>query len=332
MAKPTTAINRFDLSLNFSEFNEVMNAEHYIGLQVLPPVMVAEQSASFGYLPKEALLGPIEDVVRAPKKPYKRDDFEWEQASYATKESGVEEPMDDRLIRVYGSEIRAETIHARRVRNRLLTPFENAVASAVFNTTTWTGSDLTTDGTDWTHKTNGLPIDDIDAAVEKVYTNSGHRPNTLILTEYLLRKMSRTNQITDLLKYSGRDDPKMLHAIAGLKELLRLDKILVADGIKNTANKGKDAAFSRLWDTSMAMVCTTHNSPDLEDPSPRIGCTIMWSEENAEIPGADDGTPGIIVEEYREENVRGSVLRGRHDYQLKILYPQSGHLLTGLTS
>jgi hypothetical protein len=154
----------------------------------------------------------------------------------------------------------------------------------------------------------------------------------LILTDYAMRCIKRTSQVEDLLKYSGRDDPKNLGILSGLSELFDLPNILVADGYKNSAKEGASASFSRLWDVTMAMVCHVATSGDLEDPQPTIGRTIMWNEENVSIPGAGDGEPGVIVEEYREEDRRGSVIRARMDRQIKILHAEAGHLMTAVTA
>ncbi|OHB82791.1 MAG: hypothetical protein A2V98_25860 [Planctomycetes bacterium RBG_16_64_12] len=333
MSSPTTAINRYDLSMSYGEFNLRLNRLGFIGLKALPPVGVAKQAANFSKITIESVLGPVEDTVRAPDGTYSRGDFEWTPDSYKTEEHGVEEPMDDRTIKIYGSEIRAEFIHAERAINRVLQAFENAVAAAVFNSTTWTGAALTTAvAIPWTTQATAVPVDNIDAAIDKVKTACGAKPNTLILTDYALRCIKRTTQIEDLLKYSGRDDPKNLGILSGLGELLDLPNILVAAGYKNTAGEGATASLTRFWDPTMAMVCCVNTSGDLEDPVPTIGRTIMWTEENVSIPGVGDGEPGVILEEYREENRRGSVLRARMDRQIKILHAEAGHLMTAVTA
>ena len=334
MGTPSTAIYRYDLSISFGEFSTVLNRRGYIGLQVLTPIGVAMQSAKFSVLPKEALLMPIEDTKRAPKGGYKRDEFEWETAEYATDEHGVEEPMDDRTIAMYGQEIRAEVITAERTIQRVAQAYEKEVADAVFNATTWTGATLTTAvSTDWTTADTATPISDIDGAIDKVEESCGHRPNALIIPRYALMKMLRTAEISDQIKYSGHWDPASLQREAGaiVKEFFQLEKLLIADGMYNSAGLGQDATFARVWDQTMCMVAHVHDSMDLEDPMPTIGRTIVWSEESGPLAGTDNG-PGLIVEEYREEATRGSVIRGRTDYEVKILYPECGHLLTGITA
>lgn len=333
MAAPSTAITRFDLSLAYAEFSLLANQRNFIGLKVLPPVGVGMQSADFLKVLVEALLTKVEDTERNPDGTYSESDYEWTKDSYATADHGVVERMDDRRIKIYGNEIRAEMIHTQRAYNRVLQAYENAVAAAVFNTSIWTGAELTTAASvAWTTASSAVPITDIDAAIEKVISSSGTRPNALVLTDYALLKLARTAQVQDLLKYSSKDDPKALNAIPGIKELFMLDRVLVAKSVKNSADEGQTATFGRMWDPTMAMVCHIHESEDLEDPALRIGSTVMWTDENNALPGSDDSTMNLIVEEYRDDGSRSSKLRGRCDYQVKIIHPEAGHLITGVTA
>jgi hypothetical protein len=331
MASPRTAINRFDLSLSYSEFSLRANRRGFIGLRVLPAVGVALQAAAFLRVKIASVLGPIEDTKRAPKGTYPRSDYEWDDDSYKTDDHGVEEVVDDRTIKMYGNEIRAEQIHTERAINRVLQAYEQACANAVFDTARWTGSSLTTSvAVPWTTKATATPIDNIDAAIDAVVTSCGRKPNTLIIPHLGLRALKRTAQVEDLLKYSGKDDPKNLGILTGLQELFDLENILVADGVKNASDEGQTPSFSRFWDPTMCMVCHVTASEDLEDPEPTIGRTIMWNEENASIPGAGDTEMTLIVEEYREENRRGGVIRARCDRQIKMLHTEAGHLLQGI--
>ena len=313
----------------YSEFSLIANQRKYIGLRVLPAVGVARQSSSFLKVTVESVLGKVEDTKRAPGATYKRGEFEWTTDNYSTDDHGVEEPLDDRTLNMYGSEIRLERIRSMRAVNRVLQRFEQDVADAVFDTAVWTGAALTTAlGTPWSTAATATPITDIDNAIEKVKASSGMVPNALVLSDLAHRRAKRTAQVQDLLKYSGRDDPK--NFADALAELFDIDRIIVGRGFKNTADLGQDATFARFWDTTMAMVCHVNDSMDLEDPDPTIGRTIMFTDENAAIPGGDDGAINVIVEEYREEKIRGSVLRARNDRQVKILHPEAGHLLTGI--
>lgn len=335
MASPSTAITRFDLSLTYSEFSVVANQRKFIGLKVLPAVGVARQSSDFLRVKVESVLGKVGPTLRAPNAPYTMGTFEFDKDSYATEDHGVASPLDDRTVAMYGSEIRLERIRAMRSINLVLQRFEQDVADAVFDTATWTG-DLTTaiaSGEKWgpDNAANATPKKHIDAAIESVKASSGMEPNALILSDFAFIQLIRAAQIEDLVKYSGLDDPKRIGANA-ISALFQLPKVFIGRGFKNTADDGQTHSFSRFWDTTMAMVAHVNDSQDLEDPDPTIGRTIMFTEENATIPGSNDETINVIVEEYRDEPIRGTVLRARNDRQVKILHPEAGHLLTGVTA
>lgn len=336
MASPSTAVNRFDLSMSYGEFALAMNQQGFIGHRVLPPIPVAKNASSFAKIPIKALLSPIESTKRASKAGYKRSDFTCDQDSYAVEDHGVEEELDDETLDLYRDVIRAEAIHSQRAINRVAQAYENDVAAAVFNTTTWTGATLSTAvGTPWSTIASADPVADIDAAIEKVKGNCGRKPNTLILTDLAFRKITRCASITDKIKYSGFSDPTKDPAfIQALKDLLQLDEILTGSAFKNTAGDGAAASLSRLWDSTKAMVCCTarQGNMDLESPDPCIGRTIVWEAGSVTLPGGPDGALGMIVEEYREESRRGSALRARNHRQVKILHAAAGHLLTNVTA
>jgi hypothetical protein len=144
MASPSTAITRFDLSIAYAEFNLLNNMKKFIGLKVLPALAVAQEASDFLKIKIASYLTAVEDTRRAPKASYARDDFEWTKDSYALDEHGVEEVVDDATVERYGDIVRAEQICSVRAINRVLQRLEYDIAAAVFNTTTWTGSALTT--------------------------------------------------------------------------------------------------------------------------------------------------------------------------------------------
>lgn len=331
MAAPSTAITRLDLSMSVGEFNSAANRRGFVAMKVLPPVIVAKDAGDFPKLKAEQLIGPVEDTERAAKSGYARDDFTWTTDSFATKENGVEEVVDDQTIERYGDVLRAEAVHAVRGTNRLLNALEQKAATAIFNTGTWTGDALTTAvGTAWNDTDDSLPVDNIDDAADKVQDNCGSRANAIIIPAKLLRKWARTDQVRNQVKLLRGDDAPMGALIQAMKDVQELEYVFVADGVKNTKNKGQAAEFTRFWDPTKCMVF--HHSPndsDLEDPVPTLGKTILFQPQVASLPGDDSGEGVIIVEEYREEQRRGGVLRYRMGYQQKILLVQVGHLLTG---
>ncbi len=347
MSSPSTAITRLDLSISYAEFSLIANMQKFIGLQVLPPLGVAQEAAEFLKIKIATLLTKIEETKRKPLAGYARDTYEWDTDNYAVEEHGVEEPVDDATVEKYGDVVRTELIATMRAINRVLQRLEYDIAAAVFNTGTWTGAALTTAiGVPWTTAATADPIADIDAAHEKVSAGCGEDANTLVLTKKGFTSMIRTARLEGLLKYdasellvalnNGQNQKMVSEIVSGLKDLLQVEKILVGRGFKNTADKGQVASMSRQWDNTKAMLCCVKDDGldgDLQNPSPQIGRTIFTNKNNEPLPGSDDaGLGSLIMEEYREDATRGTIIRPRNKRQVKILHAAAGHLLTAVTA
>lgn len=322
---PSTAVVRFDLSAPFSEFDEMVNRQGYIGPKVLRPRSVAQQSANISLLPIEVMLQE-KKTKRAPGGGYQRGDFEFDVKSYQTTGHGWEEVIDDETLALYRDLIDAEAVHSRRAINFVLSEYERDVAAAVFNTTTWTGASLTTGvGTAWSVVASSAPIDNVNAAREKVITSGGMEPNALVLNRFDWRNLINSAQIVDRVKYTKTADQSTIaNQVAAA---LDIEQIIVAGGLTNTANDQKDAVIARIWGSGKAMLCRVAQSDDPAEPC--IGRTYMWSGDGPGAAGTGEEL-AYIVEEYREEKVRGAVLRARNNYGITILRKELGHLLTGL--
>ena len=322
------------MSISYAQFALEANRKGYVALQVLPPIGVEIEAADFAKIDVAELTSNVEDTARKPRATYARDSFTWTTDSYAVQEHGVEEVVDDATIERYGDVLRAEVIHTQRAIDRVLRRLEYDVATAVFNATTFS-SYTTAVGTDWTTRSTATPIENVDDAIESVIGQCGMRPNALILSDFALTEMVRTAQIQDLLKYSGKDDPKSLRVLSGLKELWELEHVIVGKATYNSAIRGATASFSRHWDATMAMVC--HINPDgmqgdLEAPLPNLGRSIFSTSGNDSVPGVGDGEESLIIEEYREESRRGGIIRARNKRHAKLIHTAAGHLLTAVTA
>jgi len=325
---PSTAITRTDLASTFSEFDLRMSRQGFIGPRVLRPRLVGVQASDVGKVPLEQLLITKPDD-RAPGAGYRRGDFEFSKFSYATDEHGWEEPMDDRQIAIFRDQLDAEDIHAQRAEDIVCRNYEIAVAAAVYDTTTWTGAALTTGIThEWDDATNAKPINDVEAAKRKVRDGSGLEANALICNRNQFWNLANTNQVVDRIKYWGGDDPKRINE-AMIAALLDLDYILVAGGIKNTGKEGQSATIAQVWSDEYAVVARVATTDDPQEPC--LGRTFMWSGDGPGVPGTDEEL-AVIVEEYREEQVRGSVIRARNDRDIVIMYAEAAHLLSNVTT
>lgn len=312
--------------MSFNEFALEANRRGFIGLQVFPALGVAQTDGTFAKLDLENQLPKVENTVRLPRGTYKRDDFVWTTDTFKLDEHGVEEVVDDLSIEMYGDILRAEAIATKRAVHRVLQRLEYDIAAVINGSWTYT--------TGVVNKWNGASSDciaDVDAAKALVRNRIGLPANAIIITETALLGAARSDRVEGLLKYSGGDDPKAL--VESMARVWDLDKVIVAKSVKNTADRGQAASLSGIWTTGYAMVCRIVDdgmSGAIDDPNPCIGRTLFLNESGASVPGMDDGESSLIVEEYREEQRRGGVIRARNKRQVKTLYVDAGQQLTNV--
>ncbi len=301
MGFPTsdTAISRPDLGVLVQEYMETAASLGFVGLQVMPLFPTMEQSATYPVMPKEVML-KIFDTNRAMRSAYKRSDWEWEQGQYATRENGWEEVVDDREAKLYASRFNAEVVASMRASKIILRGQEKRIADMVFNDTNFAANSITHE---WDDATNATPYDDVNDGVESVITASGIKPNTLIVARTTFTNLKNCDQIVDRIKYTfpGIDINSM--SAAQLAQALNIDQVLVAGSVYDSAAKGQAASISDLWSNEYAML-TSVAMPGSDLTEPCVGRTFLWT---------DDSPTNEVVESYREEGVRGDVIRVRHD-------------------
>lgn len=325
MPSPSSSLAtlRPDLA-TFLEFDLESEKAGYIATEVLPLMDVASQAGTFGKIPIEQLLQQRE-TLRAPGAGYARGSFTFTTATYATKEHGAEEPVDDREAKMYAEYFDAEQVSTMRAFSAVLRNAEQRAADLIFNTSTWAGAALTTSPThEWDDATNAVPITDVEAAVKKIYEGSGLWANALVINRQVFRNLRNSNQIRDRIEASGAGFSARASdvTVEQLKAVFDLDYIIVAGTSRNSANEGQPATPAQIWSGEYAMVCKIATGNDMREPC--IGRTFHWSDDGSSIGGA--------VESYRDEVVRASVIRVRHDVDEVVLYPQAGHLLANITT
>lgn len=325
--QPTTADfnKREDLGLLYSEFDLAMNRNGFIGHRVMPILPRAQQSGKFPRIPIEELLVTL-DSSRSPGGTYNRSKRSWDNDDYSTEEHGLEAALDDRTLKRYDDIIDAEMMEGEILENALLMEYERAVASAMFNATTFaahTGA-ITNE---WDDFANADPIGDVNDAVSAVRLACGVKPNALVVNDTVFRNLINCDDIVARVKYQGFVDarPGAISASA-LAAALNIDEIIVAEAVYNTEDPGEAAVLSEVWSNEYALVARVAKTTN---PMERcVGRTFMWAEEGA----LEGDRMAVIAETYYEEERRGNTIRRRTDYGLKTMQVECGYLLSNVTT
>lgn len=314
---------RPDLDQSFEEFDMAMMLEGFIAKEAAPPIYVDKQAGNIGRIPLAQLLQTPE-ITRAPRANYKRGSWTFEPETYATYERGYEELVDDVEVEIYGSYMAVEAMTALRARRIVLQDYEIDAANTLFNTATFTGSSLTVAAANmWSARASATPRDDVTNARNQVFKNSGVWPNTVIMSRQLFNHLVNTDDITNLIKYSGRDPMKARQVTeAAIAEAFNVDRVLVAGQAKNTADEGQTAAIASLWDPTMALVCKLCPAESQDYREVTVARTFAWGGDGATIDGTSESYPDFAA--------RGEVIRVRTWRQVSLRYAEVGFLITGL--
>lgn len=318
MASPSTSLAtlRPDISGSFTEFDLEQNINGFVWDQLMPVFNVAQASGTFGIIPIEQLL-QSRDTLRAPGSGYNRGKFTFTTGSYATREHGAEEPVDDNEAAMYAEYFDAEVVAALRARHVVLANAESRVINALLSNANSTNAAVKYDV-----PATAVPITDVENAVNAIYDRTGVWPDTLGMSRKTFRLLRNCDQIIERIQSAGAGNPTKASDITVqmLSAVFDLPKIVVAGSSRNSANAGQAASLGQIWDRTKMIVCKTASGNDFREPC--IGRTFHWSADGSSVSGT--------VESYRDETIRGDVLRVRHQVEEKILYPEMGQIIAAV--
>jgi len=308
----TRAIPRLELGEAALEF--IQAQDEFIGTKVLPIFPTKKKASIFPAITRESITRDA-DTKRAPRGNYNRDSFQAKDRQYNCEEHGLEGPLDDSEREMYSSDFDAELTTVQIVTRRVLQAQEKRIASAVFDTTTFSGSDLFTDysAEPWDNGSSDV-IAQVREVREKVRKNCGMDPGTLIMSKANIDRLLANSGIKGAIQYVARlTEAEILNALA---DILGVKKIVVGKGIYNSAKEGKAFKGADIWSDDYAMVAVIGEGQRLSDPS--MGRTFLWTADSPE---------NATVEQYRDDAARSDIFRVRQHVDEIIIDPYFAHLM-----
>ena len=304
---------RLDLGQAFIEF--VQKTDEFIGIKALSLFSTQKKAASFSALMRESITSDA-DTKRAADGTYNRVAMKVKDKNYSCEENGLEGPLSDDDRALYSSDFNAELATSNGVGRKVLQAQEKRIADLLFNTTTWTGAALYTDysAAPWDAAASDVR-GQIRASMEKVRINCGMEPNALIINKTNLDRLKANTAIIDAIKYTARaTDAEIVNA---LSDLFGIPNILVAKGIRNSANEAQTYSGAEIWSDDYAMVAVI--ATDRESlAQPAVGRTFLWTGDSPE---------NMVVEQYREEQTRSDIYRVRQHTDEVVIDAYFAHLM-----
>lgn len=315
---------RPDLGGSLMEFDLAADRAGFIGPKCFPVFNVGKKSGNFGKIPIEQLL-QTRETRRAPGAGYARGRYEFAPMTYACEEHGAEEPVDDLEAEIYAEYFDAEQVAAARALDAVLRNGEIRVADAIFDATTY-AAQLTTVTNEWdsNHTSDADPIADVETAVRAVWERTGIWPNAIAFNKTVFRNLRLLDAIIEKIEATGAGAPAKASDITPqiIAQCFDLDHVFVASSAKNSAAEGQDVSIEHIWSSEYAAVFRVAGTNDIREPC--VGRTMHYAGDGSMIDGR--------VETYRDELIRGDVVRVRHDVEEKTIHGESIQLIDNVTT
>ena len=188
-------------------------------------------------------------------------------------------------------------------------------ASNYFTTGVW-GTD-NTPSTLWSAASGSDPIGNVQTGINTVLTNTGYKPNTMVMSYKVFSILKNHADIIDRYKYtsSASITEELLASVLGI------DRVLVMGGIKNTAAEGASASYSQIGDRD---ACLLYVAPNAGIMAPSAGYNFSWTGL-AQSGGIGTNTS---ISRYRMDHLRADRIEIESAWDYKVISSALGYFFS----
>jgi len=312
---PSTPVEALGESIQEYVLNETL----FIGSKVFPILPVNNQAGVLTVHTREAML-KLHDNKRAPGGSYNKIDDGHAEVTYSCKDRGNKIYVDDSERAKYASRFDADYDAVQTVISHVLRQHEKRVADKVFNTTTFTGSDLYLDTTTvWSSATIAQVAADVNAAAEKVLEKTGRAANAMVMSRNTFNTIAAL-VVGSVTLYTDPNPTIAFEAArARVSNYFGLE-VIVGSEKYDTKPEGVSAgSMSNIWSNSYVNVCRIAS----EGAGMKEGCLGRTA-----VFTLDSGTGLYVIDpSYRDNPNRSDVWTVRHTTDEVLLDANYGFLL-----
>jgi hypothetical protein len=302
------------------EFDLEAARRGFVGTRLFPITPIGVSGGAFRKVKVASLLKELSKTRRAPGAGYQRDTWEWEADSFTTYEHGAEEPIDNNTANVYANLFSIERISTMRAVDRILRAQEKRCADLAFDEATFTAAGRFTDAsaTPITAPATDI-VSIVQDAVEDISESYGIAPNTLVTSWKNRRQMRQTDEFKDYIVSGGAGSSISPGSVTTQQfaDVFEIPNFYFADAPQNTAKEGQTAVYGNIWSDKYILLAWVDPSEDILAPT--FGRTFHW--------GGDGSLPQGRIEDYPEPQIRGKVVRARHQVGEKVVHLPAAWLI-----
>jgi len=287
----------------------IQDSNVFVADKVFPNIPVQHKAGSYYKYNRGDFLRD-EARKRAPATESAGGGYTVDTANYSIDVWAFHKDIDDQIRANADSVFNLDADATRFVTEKMFIRREKMWVDAYFKGGVWAydydgvaGSPATNQVKQWSDYTNGNPIEDVEAAVIAVTLAGGKKPNTLVIGPQVWAALKNHPDLIDRVKYSGgvsNDRPAQVTTQA-VAALMGLDRILVMEGVENTAKEGQTASISFIGGKKALLVYAAPNAGLLTQTA---GYTFSW---NGYMGATQQGTR---IKKFRMEPIASDRIEG----------------------
>lgn len=298
---------------NFSQ-KWLQDQSMFVGLDVMPNNPVQNQSDLY-YEFSRADFFRDEAEERADGTESAGSGFSLSTSPYTTRVYAFHKDITDRQRANQDSPVRLERSASQFVMQKLLMLRERLMTTAYFGQSIW-GTDA--NASDWDGA--GDPIVDIRTGKRIVHSNTGKRPNRLLIARDSYDALLDNAKVLDRIIGGATTQLPALVMRQRLAEILELDQILVLDAVVNDAVRGA-AESTDFLASDGALLYYAPRGVSLDEPT--AGMQFSWTG----FLGATEA--GMRIKRFRMEQLEADRIEGQMAFDYKVTAPELGYFLFG---
>lgn len=273
---PTMQNAHIDRALTNISVAYLQDASAFIADKVFPIIPVKRQSDVYYQYNKGDFMRDEAQVRGAATESAGGDYGVEAQEPYYCKKHAFHKDVTPEERANYDEPLDADKDATAFVSQKMLVRREMSWASKFFKTGVW-GTEITGVATNpssgqilqWDKATSN-PIGDITNAAVKMASETGYKPNTLVLSPYAFYALKNHEDILDRIKYTQ----KGVVTADLLATLFEVDRVFVAWAVVNSAAKGATDSVDFIFGKN-ALLCYSAPTPALRTPS--AGYIMAWT-------------------------------------------------------
>ena len=314
MPSPTTSDVHVDAILTNMSIAYMQDADHFVAGKVFPTVPVQKQSdLYYTYTQADFFRDAVE--LRADGTESAGTGYGLSTDSYSALVYALHKDIGDQVRANSDAPLSPDQDATRFLTQQMLLRQEIDWASKYFQTSIW-GTD-STPSTLWSASSGSDPIGDVQTGINTVLTNTGYKPNTMVMSYAVFSILKNHADIIDRYKYtsSASITEELLASVLGV------DRVLVMGGIKNTAAEGATASYSQIGDKD---ACLLYVAPNAGIMAPSAGYNFSWTGL-AQSGGIGTNT---AISRYRMDHLRADRIEIESAWSYKVVSSALGYFFS----